>query len=60
MKNLENFGVQELNAKEMAKINGGYAWYVVLSLSVMAYEAVKGAVQGFKSQLAKEASKLNV
>jgi hypothetical protein len=33
MKNLQNFGVQELNAKEYSKINGGgfFTFFVIIS-----------------------------
>ena len=29
MKNLENFGVQEMNAMEMENIDGGIIWFIV-------------------------------
>ncbi len=31
MKNLENFGVQEMNANEMEKVNGGFLGIIVLA-----------------------------
>ncbi|WP_185967845.1 hypothetical protein [Formosa sediminum] len=48
MKNLENFGVKELSAKEMKKTNGGFAWYVWISLSLVAESAVRGMVDGIR------------
>jgi lactobin A/cerein 7B family class IIb bacteriocin len=48
MKNLENFGVQELNAKEMEETNGGVAILGVLAVvAVGAGVLVVGAAVGY-------------
>lgn len=31
MRNSENFGVQELNTKEMEDIDGGIIWFIVIA-----------------------------
>ena len=36
MTNLENFGVQELNAKEISNTNGGLLWLIPIGLYVLA------------------------
>jgi hypothetical protein len=36
MKNLQSFGVQELNAKEIKEIDGGYFWLVVRTIGAVA------------------------
>jgi hypothetical protein len=38
MKNLQNFGVQELNAEEIKEIDGGSGWLRILK---KAYEVVR-------------------
>jgi lactobin A/cerein 7B family class IIb bacteriocin len=48
MKNLENFGVQELNTKEMEETNGGVAILGVLAVvAVGAGVLVVGAAVGY-------------
>ncbi len=59
MKNSENYGIQELSAKETKEINGGaWPWYVIVSVSSMAYDAAKGFIDGFSKQLKEEAAKM--
>lgn len=31
MKNLENYGVQELNAREIQETEGGIIWFIVIA-----------------------------
>jgi len=46
MKNLENYGVLELNAKQMKETDGGYFWQA-LAVAVAVYGAYQGFVDGF-------------
>ena len=51
MKNLQNYGVQEMNAEEMENINGGgFGWGIAL-LMYLAYETVTNPVSSGKSFL---------
>lgn len=36
MKNLENYGVQEMNTKEIEEVNGGFFGTLALAVSVVA------------------------
>ncbi len=40
MKNLENFGVQELNSKEIRETDGGYWWVLQGAIGTFLYEVV--------------------
>ena len=44
MKNLENFGVQELNAKEIRNTDGGFLQYLAAALLYFAVETVTNPV----------------
>tara|TARA_R110002050_G_scaffold238372_1_gene374449 strand:+ start:232 stop:405 length:174 start_codon:yes stop_codon:yes gene_type:complete len=35
MKNLQNFGVQELSAKEIKEIEGGFIWPILEAITVV-------------------------
>jgi bacteriocin-like protein len=43
MKNLQNYGVQEMNAKEMENINGG-GWFGKLLLAILTVVVLVGAI----------------
>jgi hypothetical protein len=47
MKNLENFGIQELDAKEVREINGGFAWIPVIALGIYIYDNRDEFAEGF-------------
>lgn len=60
MKNLKKFNTEIMNNDELKEVNGGWAWLPYVSVSIIAYNAVKGFVKGFQHQLKIEAPKLNV
>jgi|TARA_B110000090_G_scaffold73047_1_gene83281 hypothetical protein len=47
MKNLQSFGVQELNPKEIKQLNGGY-WF----LSAMAGSFLYGVIEDWEGNVA--------
>ncbi|SOU87564.1 hypothetical protein [Tenacibaculum dicentrarchi] len=49
MKNLEGFGVQELNTKEIKEANGGGAWVPFVVLGIYLYDNRDRFAEGFSS-----------
>ena len=51
MKNLENYGVQEMNAEEIREIQGGLHWFWPVAAGAVLYEVVTDW-KNFKAGLA--------
>jgi hypothetical protein len=45
MKNLESFGVLELNAKEIKETGGGFLWFAAAAIGIGIFFVVRGIVR---------------
>ncbi len=51
MKNLENYGVKELDALEINKFNGGYWWLPATAIAIYLFDNRDRFAEGLKNGL---------
>ncbi|MDD3567363.1 MAG: class IIb bacteriocin, lactobin A/cerein 7B family [Bacteroidales bacterium] len=49
---LNNLGVQELDAREMVEVDGGFAWIAVVGAIIYVYNNWDDFAEGFKEGVA--------